>query len=163
VKESVKMIIHPLEVTDNGSCAVASSRIEFAGRQDTLWYSVEKRYAPYVTTEKLDAFVIGLLPLAMKTGEDIIVNGPVSERLHYNLAYHYQYILSLITPSFKRIRIIPGSLHDGKNYTCEGGVVTGFSAGKIRSQNVHDFLLYDAPSRYKINNIIFNNAGSHGE
>lgn len=157
------MIIYPATIREEGTFTAVASEIEYGSRKETLWYSVDKRYSQYLTTEKLDGFVVGLLPLAMETGEDIIVKGPVSEKLFYNLSHHYMGILRLTSPSYKSIEIVPDSLTVSTEYICEGAVATGFSAGIDSLCTVHDYLLSDIPPSYKITHFIFNNAGSHGE
>lgn len=59
----------------------------------TLWYEVEDKFREYLCVERVDAFLIGVLPYALshadKSGLKIICEGKVSERLYYQLKTHY--------------------------------------------------------------------------
>lgn len=43
------------------------------------WFEVPAEYKQYLCTERSDAFLIGILPLAMRFGEDISLDAPVTE------------------------------------------------------------------------------------
>jgi serine/threonine protein kinase len=138
------------------------SIIKYGGNEEKLWYSIDKKYSRYLTTDKLDGFVVGLLSLAMELGEDIVVKGALSEKLFHNLSNYYIPILQLAIPSLKPVKIIPDSLDDGTKYHCEGAVGTGFSGGIDSFYTVLKYLLGDAvlPS-YKITHLLFRYVGYH--
>lgn len=48
------------------------------------WFEVPAEYKQYLCTERSDAFLIGILPLAMRFGEDISLDAPVTEELLFN-------------------------------------------------------------------------------
>ncbi len=54
---------------------------------------VQENYAKYLLTERSDAFLVGLLSYAMRTGHDIECEAPVSEELLYNIR---QYLIPLV-------------------------------------------------------------------
>ena len=58
------MIIHPVTLREGDTHSILSLEIEYGDCKETLWYMVDTQYSPYLTVEKLDAFVVGLLPLA---------------------------------------------------------------------------------------------------
>ncbi len=158
------MLIRPTKVTKDEGRAILESVIEYSGKQEKLWYSVDKKYGRYLTTEKLDGFLVGVLPLAMQLGDDITVKGAVSEKLYHNLTNYYMNIIRLAIPSLKPIKIIPDSIDDGKQYNCEGAVGTGFTAGIDSFSTVLQYLLAeDVLPNYRITHFIFNNIGSHGD
>lgn len=157
------MLINPIELIEDETRTTLQSIIEYSGKQEKLWYSVDKKYGQYLTTEKLDGFLVGVLLLAMELGEDIAVKGPLSEKLYHNLTNYYMNIIRLAIPSLKPIKIIPDSLDDGKQYNCEGAVGTGFSAGIDSFFTVLHYLLADdVLPNYRITHFIFSNVGSHG-
>ncbi|ALP54082.1 hypothetical protein Tel_13595 [Candidatus Tenderia electrophaga] len=156
------MRINPVEICENGDIVVVSSLIEHAGKKERLWYSVDKRYKEYLTTEKLDSFLVGLIYLAMQAREDVVVKGAVSEKLFYNLTQYYIPILRRTDPSLNEVSIVPDSFDKGA-YSCAGAVVTGFSAGIDSFCAVYDHLIAaDVPDGFKITHFAFNNVGSHG-
>ena len=87
------MKINNPELFFDGNQIKIRSRIESKEGTSYLWYSVDKKYAEYVTTERLDAFLVALLVYAMKMNEDIHIDGPLSEKLFYNLTKYYINIL----------------------------------------------------------------------
>lgn len=157
------MIIHPAELVAKGAQVRIQSRFESIRGDDYLWYEVDKRYEQYLTTEKLDGFLVGLLLQAMKDGEDIRVMGAVSERLYFNLSTYYIKISRLLTPGLRKVSILPESLDFGDPCNCADGVVTGFSAGVDSFCAIYDHLISDPPPHYKITHFVFNNVGSHGQ
>lgn len=157
------MIIHPTELLANGNRVRIQSKFESIRGTSYLWYEVDHKYEKYLTTEKLDGFLVGLLLQAMKDGEDIRVLGAVSQKLFFNLSTYYINIAHLIVPGLKKIKIKPEALDYGDSYSCANGVVTGFSAGVDSFCTVYDHLLSDSPPDYKITHFVFNNVGSHGQ
>jgi len=157
------MRIRTPEISEADCRTTIQTCFEHAGAQKTLWFSVPKEYGEFLTTTKLDGFVVGLLLLAMKSGEDMVLEGAVSQKLYYNLTHYYTEILRLALPSLKPVRIVPKSLDDGRNSPPAGGVATGFSAGIDSFAVVFDHLVQDVPSDFRITHFLFNNVGSHGD
>jgi hypothetical protein len=83
------VLIHSPEIIEKADVAILQSNIEYGRKQEKLWYSVDRKYGQYLTSEKVDAFVVGILPLAMELGEDITVKGTISEKLYHNLTNYY--------------------------------------------------------------------------
>lgn len=58
------------------------SRIKTDGKPDFLLFiEVEKEWARYLVTDRVDAFLVGILNKAMMTGQDICCESPVSAEL----------------------------------------------------------------------------------
>lgn len=72
-------------------------------KAEVLWYRFPREYKPFLTHEKLDGFVVGLLLLAMKTGEDMELEGAISEKLLYNLTNYYMAVVEQQIPSLRRV------------------------------------------------------------
>jgi len=157
------MIINPIEVSESDGKVKIQSLIEYSNKQKYLWYSIPKKYSQYVTTEKLDGFLVGLLLLAMRLGEDIDIKGAVSERLYFNLTHSYMSIIQLLMPTLKKINITAQYLDDGKSAKCKGAVGTGFSAGVDSFCAIHDHYFNATSPAYKITHFFFNNVGAHNE
>jgi hypothetical protein len=147
---------------EEADCVKIQVAVETAHGQEILWYAVDKRYRDYLTPERSDGFVVALLPLALKLGEDIHVEGVLSEKLYYNLSHYYVHVLAKSAVEFKEINICPEST-DGSALANEGGVLTGFSAGIDSFCNAYDHYYHPlTPSGLKITHFNFNNVGSHG-
>ena len=50
-----------------------------------LFFEVEEKYEKYLCYERCDAFVIGVLSYAMRTGQDIKSNIPMTSEIHYKI------------------------------------------------------------------------------
>lgn len=157
------MIIGPIKKSFQQDSVKIESLIECDGEEKLLWYSFDESIADYVTDEVHDGFLVGLLLLAMKKGEDIHIKGVISERLYYNLENYYMSIISSVYPELKKINIYPEQLSNGNNFESKGKVLTGFSAGIDSFCTIYDHSLEEIPDSYKITHFLFNNVGSHGE
>lgn len=157
------MIINPVELVESNDEVKIQSLIEYSGKKKYLWYSFPKKYKQYLTTEKLDGFLVGLLLLAMKRGEDIEVKGAISEKLFFNLTHGYIQVMKIVRPDLKKIKIKAEKLDNGENAKSKGGVVTGFSGGIDSFSTIYEHY-FNAPSpSYKLTHFIFNNVGNHDE
>jgi hypothetical protein len=78
------MRITPTEITIENGEVILSTRVTFdrplLNKPDRLWFSFPEKYAPFVT-RRSDAFAVGLILLAMYSGENLIVEGELSPRL----------------------------------------------------------------------------------
>ncbi len=156
------MRVGQARLVDHGRDVRIVASVEQGGHKQDLWYSVGREHAQWLTTERLDAFLVALLPLAMKNGEDICVEGAVSEKLYYNLTNYSMRILTLIMPALRPVRVMPESLDRGRLLRTEGCVVTGFSGGIDSFCVLADHFYGDVPEGYKITHLVFNNVGSAG-
>ena len=108
------MRIHVPEIQRERDAVRITSLVERPGYSQRLWYSVPHRYEQYLRRDRLDPFVLGLLPLAMKDGESIHVDGVMSEKLFYNLTSYFTRLLRIVMPTLHRIEVVPEQL-DGAN------------------------------------------------
>ncbi len=147
----------------DGEVTKIQSEVTYGGTTKTVWFSVENKYAEFLTVEKLDAFLVAMLLPAMESGEDIYVRGAISAKLYYNITNYFMTIISLLRPKYKKITIYADHFSDGTEYQCSGGQVTGFSAGIDSFCVIYDHLTNsNTPEQYKISHLVFNNVGSHG-
>ena len=137
------------------SCIVDSD----AGRR-SLWFSLPPALADHVEGRVFDPFVIGLLFEASQSGQDIVIEGKISERLHYGIANGYAYLLSRLTEAGQPIRLLPDDIA-GLNAT-EGHVAAGFSAGIDSFQTYIDHNAESVAPTFRISCFLMNNVGSHG-
>lgn len=100
--------------------------ISMNGRGATLWFGVVPEQGKYLCVERSDAFVMALLPAAMRNGWDVCCEGPMSERLHYQLEEYLIPILSSEMEPYQPVAL-RAPLADGR-VTNKHGVGTAFSA-----------------------------------
>lgn len=96
------------------------------GKTETIWYEVNKKFADYLCTEKMDAFVITLIPYVFEKGLDIEVDGNVSEKLYYGLN---NYLIPFLSRYKKQDKIKIIAKLDNSILNNKGAVGTGLSCG----------------------------------
>jgi hypothetical protein len=150
------------QVTTGSGTARISAEFEYSGQRRALWYEVPAQYAEGLTPERSDAFLMALLPLAMKQGEDIRCEAPVSEKLFYNLTRYCMHILTLVMPELQPVGITPAGLDSSRLAEARGGVVTAFSGGVDSFCVLADHLFGNVLAGYRVTHLIFNNVGAFG-
>lgn len=73
--------------------------------EEIITTTISEEYVKHVVTDRIDAYVWGLLHFAMKTGADIVSALPITDELYYNLTYHYIPTLVTAKEEFKPISI----------------------------------------------------------
>lgn len=150
-----------LELHRRGDVLRAQATLVAATTRDTVWYEVDARLEPYVLTNRLDAFAVTALLVAMERGEtELIVDGVVSERLFHNLTRQFVPIMRIVAPQFGDVAISPRDL-DASGKPRGTGVVTGFSGGIDSFATIVDYTGSDAPPGYRLTHLAFLNVGSH--
>ncbi len=125
-----------------------------------LWYQIDIGFGDFIS-ETSDAPLLALLIPAMTYGEDIIVEGSVSENLLFNLNNDVQVIYSIFHPHLKKINI-----HAQRVYSHSypsGNVASGFSGGidSFYTLSQH-FYPQEVSPGFRITHLLYNNVGSHG-
>lgn len=155
------MKISSPKITQENEQAFYRVAVESARGSETLWYSLDEPFGNLVATS-CDAPLVGLLIPAMAAGEDIHVDGVISERLFYNLSGHYQKLLQFVIPSLRPVRITADTVC-GSQACRPPGVATGFSGGIDSYCALADHYYSSVSSGFKITHLLYNNVGSHGK
>jgi len=153
------MKIFPLTKSNADEDIIIKYRIIHSDQEDILWYRIEKKFDHFVTN-LLDCPLVALLIPAMYIGEDIYLEGTISERLFYNLSGPYQEILKYLIPSLKSIHIYSENLTSEANLA--KGVATGFSCGIDSFCLLGTNYYSDVVQSFKVTHLLFHNVGSHG-
>jgi hypothetical protein len=103
------------------------SDISWGDRSRTLWFEVEREYEECLCTERIDSFVVALLPYAMIENLNIHSDGYVSEKLLYQLKTILLPSLSANIAEFHSIDI--DAKHDGTVLESKNAVGTALSCG----------------------------------
>ena len=138
---------------------IVSSEFESEEISEVLWYKLSAKYEKYLVTENLDAFLVGLLFLGLRTGQDITLQGPISERLFYTLKHYLIPALCLAHKDYKEIKIFPQGLND-ENMNSAKVAGTGLSCGVDSFATFFDHI--NDNGSFKIDFFTFFNTGSHG-
>lgn len=135
------------------------SNITIDHTSQEMYYSVEKKYAEFLVNERVDAFVVGLLPLALTKNHKIHYDAPISEQLYFQLTKLY--IPSLAKFADYHLIELEGEIaSEPLNYSQAVG--TGFSAG------VDSFFSIARNTKlqeeaFNLTHLTFFNVGSHGD
>ena len=151
-------IYQPEKITINGKVRLQAT-FEMEGIEDVLWYETSENFGGFMTRERVDAFLVGLLWLALKKGENILVKGMVSEKLYYGLNHHLIPLIAQIY-KYKPIHVLCDTL-DSNPLTNEGAVGTGLSCGIDSLCTVYEHLDKAVPEKHKITHLTFFNTGSN--
>lgn len=136
---------------------VASLKID--GVEKECWFDYPSEYSRYVCDERIDAFAIALIPLAMRKGLDIKSSIPISEKLSYQLRNYYIPILSKYQKTFKKIKLLcPCS---SANYNMKGAVGTGVSCGNDSFYSILKHIDINEKD-FQLTHLVTMNVGSFG-
>ena len=128
--------------------------VSMNGRGTTLWFGVVPEQEEYLCVERSDAFVMALLPTAMREGQDISCETPMSQRLHYQLEHYLVPTLADAGTLYHRISIhAPLTNERVQN---KGGVGTGFSGGV---DSLYTIMTHGADSDYPLTHLTHFNVG----
>jgi hypothetical protein len=157
-----RMIIYPPEVRSVNEKVRVTARFTCAGVDDHLWFEVDKKYADSIVTEKIDAFLLALLPLAMKRGEDVYLKHPVSQRVYYNASRHLPSLINTAWPEMKKVSVFQSGFAEEGLVTRGKAVGTGLSCGIDSLCTIAENTSPEVPASYRITHCVFTNVGSHG-
>ena len=110
-----------------GDRTVVSAVATLEGQAQEAWFSVESEYGSYLTDDRLDAFVVGFLTTAMRLGEDIVCEAPITKRLYYQLVTYLIPTMAANMEIYHPIAI-HAPLTDAP-LPCEKAVATGWTGG----------------------------------
>lgn len=131
-------IIENLPDVDRITCIIDES-----GKEYTLYAEVEKEYGQYLCTERSDAYLCLVLPIALREGYDIYCDMPVTERLLHNFQEILIPHLCLGDSRLKEITIHA----DTDNVPIGGGGVgTGISCGVDSLYTVKEYSVDTYPN-----------------
>ena len=103
-----EMIIHAPEISSRSDGITASARIEFhtkvSGMPDSLWFKFPQDQSELVS-DRADGFVVAMLLIAMRHGENIRVRGALSPRLRAGMGKYQHVFNSWFPKTFQVIDI----------------------------------------------------------
>lgn len=126
----------------------------------TIWVETSSEYKQYLTFERADAFVVGILNWAMREGHDIVSESPMGEYLYYQIIRYVIPGLTWGSPRLHNIKITCPI--DSSELPNAGAVGTGITCGVDSLYSVCTNKSDEYP-KHKITHLTFFNVGSHGE
>ena len=147
------LTINQSYIKDNRLCAEI-----LAEKPYEMWFEVEEEYKKYLCNEKEDAFLIAVLPYAIKHELNIVVEGCISSKLYYQLD---KCLIPLLCKKFGKKKIQISSKLDNSTLVHENAVGTGVSCGvdsfytMLKNTNLEE-------KEFNITHLTFFNAGASG-
>jgi hypothetical protein len=139
-----------------------SAHVTRAGSRDTLWFEVAETYGAFLCDDRLDAFLLAALPLAMMLGEDLHADASVSEKLLENVRSKIAPLLREMEPRLNNVAVAAAATSAAK-FDTAAAVVTGFSGGVDSFCVLRDkFLDAEPGTSGRVTHFVFNDVGSHG-
>ena len=121
------MLIGRPSITSQNGKSRMTAAVTYQGNVVPVWVEVESRYGDYLCSERSDAYVVGLLSFAMRAGQDIVCEAPMSQQLKYQLETFLIPTLVRHDQTLYPTRII--AKEDTSVLSCAGGVGAGCSCG----------------------------------
>lgn len=127
------------------------------GQEAEAWFSVELEYAASLTWERADAFVIGFLTTAMRDGEDIFCEAPLTKRLYYQLTTYLIPTMAANMTVYHTIGIHAPVTEE--LLPCEGAVATGWTGGVDSMYTLMGHIRTAQPG-YRLTHLLIANNGA---
>ena len=155
--------IYEPQTENQESKAILCARIVSPKQElDTdLWYETTIEYQQYLCPEVSDAFVMAMLIPAISLGEDIVVEGAMSERFYFELQQILIPVLSDAWECKESIKIHCSNLVNIAFHP--QGCGTGCSLGVDSLAAIKSLTMDECPSTYKLTHLCLFNAGAFGE
>lgn len=129
--------------------------ITYDDHEITLWFAVNISQEEYLSIGRADAFVMALLPMAMRENYDIVCEDPISERLLYQLNNYLIPTLDFEESCYHLIQI--NAPFTTKQYSSYGAIGTGFSGG---IDSLYTIMRHNSESEYPITHLAIFNCGT---
>lgn len=161
------IIIPPPTFRIESGNAYIECNVVINGKTKELFYSTTIEYAQYLSWERADAFLLAIIQYAMKRGEDIQVNAPISEKLYYNLKSQVIPLLA-VALGHQEIKVNCNNLDDTIIYSednaagCQKAVGTGCSLGVDSFSTILYYTSGEVPQSYHLTHLTLFNVGANG-
>lgn len=150
-----------IETKGNKAVLIADITDETRDWKAPVWYETEREYEPYLCTETADAFLLMLLPIAVKTEQNIRIETAISAKLYFNITNTLEPFYRKYLGASKQVCIEAKTLVT-ENYQAKG-VGCGCSLGVDSLASIFLHSSNDVPQEYKVTHIALFNSGQLGD
>ena len=126
----------------------------------TIWFDTSEEYGDYLCIERGDAYLIGLLNWAMRRGDSIVSDIPITEELYYNITVSL--IPSLVKYS-KGLHPIDITCKLAPAITQGTAVGTGCSCGVDSFTTIYKHMDNEPFDEFSLTHLCINNVGAFAE
>lgn len=155
---------HPrLETDGDGSIKITSAITLPDNGVRELWFQTDAENADKLVHERVDAFLVGLIPFISRHGGKVVCEAPVSGHLLHNLRHLLSPVLPQLHPDLSPLQI--SAPHDFMrlNTAQDAHVGTGCSCGIDSMSTIHTYTTPDTPPTLRVDTLTFFDVGSHGD
>lgn len=149
-----------IEIRDNEHFLLCSIEDGFRNKKYDIWYSVSSEYGKYLCEDRADAFLSIAFCVAIKTGQDISIDAPVSARFLHSLNNTMQPIFCKLYNVEKTIKITavqtPVDILHGKAVGC------GCSLGADSLASLYRHMGPETELGYKVTHLALFNSCQFG-
>lgn len=136
------------------------AKLEFPDAERLAWFETDKEYEKYLTADRADAFVAAFLTPAMKAGEDIVSEAPVTKRLLYQLN---RQLIPTLSQRMKRYHVMQIRAEGTEEIlSCEDAVGLGWTGGVDCFYSFKRYAEADEPAM-KVTHLVVLNIGTFEE
>ena len=154
--EIISLGIPYIEQTDNR--VYVCSDVNDNGNEYVIRIGTSIEYAKYLVDDRLDSFVVALLPKAMRENRDIRCLAPVSGDLLYQINEYLIPVCSSKMEEYHPVRVEAEAA--GNLMECAGAAATGYSGGVDSMHTVMN--MTDAgKSPFKLTHLVIANCGAY--
>lgn len=127
--------------------------------KSTLYFEFEEKYSSYLCDDRSDAFVLGLLIMAMEENYNIEYEAPISEKLYYQLSTYFIPIVSKYNSNKLNSIQIKGPITD-KPVINLGKVATGCSGGVDSFYTIARHCKENTSKNHQLTHLVFSSTGT---
>lgn len=142
---------------DKGRTQLVAEISETGKQPYELWYETADEYGRYFVSDRIDAFLVALLPYAMQNSLDILSDGTVSEKLELQISKFLMPVLTKYSDVYNEISISIKNKSD-LNINEVKCCATGYSRGVDSFDTIKETLSCGEQS---LTHLTFFNVGSH--
>lgn len=154
------MLVQVPQVGEDADGITYSSVIRFdSGEEFGLFFNVLPEFG-HMVSRRVDAAAVTALVPAMERGEQLILEGTVTDELLHALNGDFQEVIKNVIPRLTKVKVTatdaapPGPRRSG--------VAAGFSAGVDSYSAISEYYLADKiPDSLRLSHLLFNNVGAH--
>ncbi|MGI5923173.1 MAG: hypothetical protein GX945_08000 [Lentisphaerae bacterium] len=157
------MIIGKIAEKEIDGAIQLAAPITLCGETRTCFYTIPIEYADLLDTSRSDSFLLSLVTAAMLAGEDIQVEGKVSERLFYQLCDTIIPVMNVFNPRYRIISLKAEELSSKRHVSAQQrGIGTGLSGGIDSFTCIWNHFIKPPSDEHKVTHFFFFNVGAHG-
>lgn len=155
------ILLEEISCTSEKGLIRISCSVDAVGLPSTLWFEVKGLGGQDSLALSYNWAVVALLLPAMQRGDNVIVKGCLSEKLHTNINNDLQLLLQVFQPSLKKIQVKSDAVTKEKILST-GRIGTGFSAGVDSFATLQHFSNENASTSIEVTDICTFNVGAMG-